>query len=436
MPKIDIADGWVDLLKGLGSAVPSTTSYFAGSAPSTDSETYLDLFDGDWLARRIVTTYPDEALRKRASIEGVDAAEAERLWEAYDGVNISELYPQGLLQQALYQGRAAGGSVLLLGFRYGEPDKPAPSPGNRSEIAWLDVCPWTDLTVERRDEDANSPRYGRPELLRVSGDHPRRGLIFHASRSIPCEGLTRGKTRASDPTPWLSVLEPVYTVLQDYGLSWTAISRLLLEASTSVLKMQGLIQLLASKNQDAVRERMRLINEGRSAARTIFLDAEFEEDYSRTEVAFAGVPAVLEAFMLRVSGAANIPVTRLFGRTPSGLNSTGEHDTVSYYDTAAYYQRIAVAPKQSRLLSLIAGRQVKLVYPPMVELTDLEFAEIRRINADSDTKYFELGVLDSQEILDSRSADGSLGVEVEVGKETDFGAAEEATEEAAEETPT
>jgi len=36
--------------------------------------------------------------------------------------------------------------------------------------------------------------------------------------------------------------------------------------------------------------------------------------------------------MMDLSGASRIPVTKLFGRSPAGLNSTGEGDLENYAD--------------------------------------------------------------------------------------------------------
>jgi hypothetical protein len=47
---------------------------------------------------------------------------------------------------------------------------------------------------------------------------------------------------------------------------------------------------------------------------------------------FAGLSEVLTQFGQQLSGAAQIPLVRLFGQSPAGLNSTGESDIRNYYD--------------------------------------------------------------------------------------------------------
>jgi len=409
-----ILDSYVNSLKGLGSLATSTprTVYSAGEATI---ESYAQLYEHNWLARRVVQIFPDDALRARPEIEGVEKAEADRIWTEYDRLNASLVCPQGVVAQGLYQGRALGGAAILLGYKTGQPEDPAPPVGKGTQCYWWDAVPWADLQVVQREDDRNLPGYGQPRLLKVAGEHSRRGEVFHVSRLVPCEGLPRAIPRQSDLTPWLSVLQPVGEALEGYGLAWESVNLLLQEASVGVMKMAGMIRMITSQDSTSIEARQRFLTEGRSVARTIFLDPEFDEEFTRTEVSFAGVPQILEQQQMQVCGAAQIPATRLFGRSPAGENATGESDMRIFYDEVAAYRRRAVQPKQTRLLSEIAGRPVQLKYPPLKAMTEAERATLRFNFAQADEKYFDLGVVTSDEIRASRAADGSLGVDVEAG---------------------
>jgi phage-related protein (TIGR01555 family) len=50
------------------------------------------------------------------------------------------------------------------------------------------------------------------------------------------------------------------------------------------------------------------------------------------QYAFGGLSDVLIQFGQQVSGAAQIPLVRLFGQSPAGLNATGDSDIRNYYD--------------------------------------------------------------------------------------------------------
>jgi hypothetical protein len=48
------------------------------------------------------------------------------------------------------------------------------------------------------------------------------------------------------------------------------------------------------------------------------------------QVTWAGIPEVMDAFLTIVAGAADIPMTRLLGQSPKGLQSTGDGEERDY----------------------------------------------------------------------------------------------------------
>lgn len=422
-----LADGWENVLTGLGTTADKlrSTVWVMGTQPVQAADEYEGIFETSWLPRRVVQALPDHALRKRPEIQ--DLPDPAPLWAAWDRLNATELYPHGILAQALYQGRLSGGAVLIPGFRFGNPLDPAPEPGPRSEILWLDVVRWADLRNGPLDTDANSPRYGQPISYTVQGDHRRAGYSFHASRAIYCEGAPRARSKRSDRTPWLSVLDPVIEELKRYDTAWQSTGHLLDEASIGVLKLQGLIGLLGQKDQSAVKARMQLMTQGRSTARTVFLDAATNEEFTRTEVSFASVPQLLEQAVLQVSGATEIPVAILLGQEPAGMNATGENDRAQFDDRVAVYQRASVAPKMTQLLSWIAGHPVVLEFPPIREMSEAERAALRKTQAETDSAYWTMGVLSPLDIATNRAEE--LGIDL-AKKRAELEAAEAEEEEA------
>jgi phage-related protein (TIGR01555 family) len=403
-----VKDGWQNLITGYGTENDRTTATTYSRLTEETPETLENMFGGEWLARRIVQTLPEQALRKPPTTD------VEGAFEAFQKLNAHELYPAGVFNHALYQGRLFGGAVLLIGFERGQPTDVAPEPGSASGVKWLDVVPWHDLTIKSRNADPNSERFRLPEIFRVVGDHPRKDLEFHASRAIFCEGLARGKPRpATDPTPWLSVLQPVLDTMRDYGVSWQGVSNLLVEASIGVVKLAGLIDMLAAKDTTAIQNRLQMLTVGRSAARSMFLDASHDESFTRTEVSFQALPQLMQQITQRMSGAAGVSATALFGQSPAGLNATGESDIRQDYDKAAVYREQSVKPKLQRLVSLIAKRPVELDFPSLWEESAQEKATTRLANAQADQIWYGMGGLDPIEVMVSRAQDGSLGVKID-----------------------
>ena len=53
---------------------------------------------------------------------------------------------------------------------------------------------------------------------------------------------------------------------------------------------------------------------------------------------------MIQEFATLVSAAADIPTTRLFGRSPAGMSATGESDLRNYYDRVKTVQEMDVYP--------------------------------------------------------------------------------------------
>ncbi|MDT9702481.1 anti-CBASS protein Acb1 family protein, partial [Streptomyces sp. P17] len=68
---------------------------------------------------------------------------------------------------------------------------------------------------------------------------------------------------------------------------------------------------------------------------------------------FGGLPELIEKFLQEIAGASDIPVTRLLGQSPGGLNSTGESDLRNYYDRVNADQTLTISPALAKLDELI-----------------------------------------------------------------------------------
>ncbi len=411
-----ILDGWVNTLSGLGTSRDRRSNYQNIRSVEMPFQELDNLYNENWVARRIVELLPAQAFRKEPS--GPD----EKEWKTWHALNQHELYPQGVFLQGLFEGRTFGGAVIIPGFKYGAPTDPAPEPGPQSEMYWLDVVPWHMLTVDSKETDANSPRYHLPKTLRVTGQHPRNGLVFSIDRAVICEGVARaqptvtGNTVNGTQLPWQSVLQAVSETLRDYDVSWGSISNLLEEASVGVMKLQGLFKMLAEKDQSVAQARMATIAASKSMIRTLFLDADGNESFERTEVSFAALPQLMQQINLRMAGGAGLPATKLFGQEPAGMNATGESDIRQFYDDVAEY-RTRNAVKLERLMSWALGKPIELKWPSLWEQTDKECAETRFINAQADKIWcVDIGAINALDVAKSRADDGSFGIDVDINE--------------------
>jgi hypothetical protein len=209
------------------------------------------------------------------------------------------------------------------------------------------------------------------------------------------------------------VLQSVNETLRDYDTAWAGVSNLLDEASVGVMKLQGLFKMLSSKDQSLAQARMATIAASKSMIRTLFLDADGNESFERTEVSFASLPQLMQQINLRMAGGADLPATKLFGQEPAGMNATGENDIRQFYDSVGEY-RARSAVKLQKLMSWCLGKKVSLRWPSLWEQTDKEISVTRLQNAQADKIWaVDIGCVNALDVALSRIADGSLGLDVD-----------------------
>jgi phage-related protein (TIGR01555 family) len=112
-----------------------------------------------------------------------------------------------------------------------------------------------------------------------------------------------------------------------------------------------------------------------------------------------------------VAAAAEMPVTILFGRSPAGLNATGESDIRAWYDTVVDAQTDQLKPALERLLKLIFAAKDSptsgaiperwtIEFNPLWQPTEKEQAETLKLKADTHVALVTAGIeLDSEGAL-------------------------------------
>jgi hypothetical protein len=96
------------------------------------------------------------------------------------------------------------------------------------------------------------------------------------------------------------------------------------------------------------------------------------------------------SFMQLVSGAADIPATRLLGQSPAGMNATGESDLRNYYDRLQAMQSVEMTPAMARLdeciiRSALGSRDQDIYYEwaPLWGMSEKEKADVFKTKADA-----------------------------------------------------
>jgi len=116
---------------------------------------------------------------------------------------------------------------------------------------------------------------------------------------------------------------------------------------------------------------------------------------------------------MMVAMAAEEPVTRLFGRSPAGMNSTGESDARFWYDVVGAHRQQILKPAIEQAALFVFRSQLgptggevpekwEIKFPPLWQETPLERAQRLNLLADADTKWIAAEMIHSAEATLSR----------------------------------
>ena len=361
------------------------------------------LYREHWIIRRIIDTFPADMLKNGWSYTTQLEPEAIKMVNT----TIRKTRTLARLQEGMRWGRLYGGAlgVMLIkgkGDNLEEPlDLESIMPGYYKGLLILDrwngVSPSTELV-----QDTNDAEYGLPDFYYATD--PATGLMFriHHTRVIRFTGNPLPYWEELAEMHWgASIVEAVFEELKKRdNVSWN-IAQLTFKANLNILKMNDLGQLLASTDNNSQRELYSTIqaqNMLMSNMGTMVMDA--ADGYESHQYTFTGLSEVYEQFMMDISGAAEYPATRLFGRSPSGENATGESDLQNYYDKVGEKQESELRPILEKLLPVIfmstfgkVPDDLDFEFDPVAEPSDEERTDLAKSGTDIVVSAVQAGLV-------------------------------------------
>lgn len=405
-------DSWVNTLTNVGTATGKAGLTFTLNTNEVLSLVDCEnLYNFDGVAARICDAVPANAMRGGFSVSTGDA-ETETAIDA----TLATLRLAEIAARAWTWGRLYGGGALFLGIDDGGlPEEPVDERALRA-LRWVVDVDRRDLMPMTWEMDPDSKRFQEPVLYRLTrmGGTSAQTLTVHHTRLVRFEGVTPTRRRRLQLQGWgESVLQRAFLEMQQMRSAFAAAGVLIQESSQGVLKIKDLMDMMAADTDDTIRRRLSLMDMSRSVARSLLLDAD-GESYERVEVgALTGVADIMDRMTSQLSAVTGIPVTILMGKSPAGLNATGESDIRAWYDTIAADRTKMMLPPLTEVVRLVllsregpTGGEVpqgwKVQFPPLWQPTPSEEAELRAKVATTDAAYIQAQVLTPEEVALSR----------------------------------
>lgn len=279
-------------------------------------------YQSNWLARRIVDKPNEDALREWRTFSG---KEAKKIAAEERRLGVQQKYLDACCWADLYGGAAM---LMITGQDLSKPlnlDKV--KKGGLKNIVVFDR--WDIQPRQFNFTDPLAPNWMLPEVYTVvNGQQP-----IHYSHVIRRTGARLPRRMAQFEQGWGdSRLRRCMEDLRDVVATKGGIASLVLEANVDTISVKGLQGALASAQCDQITERYRLFGMLKGIINLGLLDQD-NEVYDRKSIAFSGLSQIMEQFMVWTAGAAEMPVTELWGQSASGLNSTGDGDLKTYHGT-------------------------------------------------------------------------------------------------------
>lgn len=380
-----------NFVSGLGTAKDKTTANAFALALINPAQLNA-MHRSDWMARKVVDIIPDDMTREW------------REWKADEGtvelIEKVERAPQVNIQakvnEAMQLARLRGGAVIVLGVDSGQPSEELVLERvGKDALKYAHVLGRDQVSYEDINRDINSPFYGEPIMYRVTSKSGVQSEI-HPSRVIRFIGApVLDKHQAEDEIWGDSILQVVYSAIQNAASSQEHTAALIPESKTDVLYIPGLSKLIANDvTRQQLTERFSYANTMKSMFNMLLLESSGSanvegEKWEQKTINFGQFPEMLRQYLQVAAGAADIPLTRFLQDAPSGLGSNGEHSLKNYYDKISADQRNKLTPNLWRfdeicIRSATGKRDAAIYYEwaPLYTQTEKERAETFKIIAE------------------------------------------------------
>lgn len=395
----------------------------------------LDLRRGNWLARRICELLPSACFSKAYTLKLPDKELAEKVMSSLESlVANTTMGANAKFVDAGAMERACGGAALMpiIDGATGHLWEPLDLEDPRIiRVNALHLLEPRELMPETWYDDIRHPKFRMPATYRLwplSGGrlNGSASTVIHESRLA----IFPGRRVSAEQMPGQRLgwgdneLTPVEEVIHDFGMSWASASTILQNFSQRVFKFKGLTEILKETNGEAlVEKRARTMDMIANVLRAMPLDG--EDDLVNITTSISGLADMLVQLAQLVSAAADLPMTKLFGMSPAGMNATGEFDQEGWNDRVENQQTYKYTSPVEWLIRLILlstdgptrGKEPdvwSIEWKPLKNQDVLKIAQARKLDAETDHIRIEDGVYTADDAAESRFKGDTYGSDITI----------------------
>lgn len=398
MTQLQLNDGLTSLATNLGKRQDQLqyhTKFYL-----TEDKLQLDaLWRENWIVQKICAKKARDMTRRGREVysNDLDAQQLEQIDKIERQLKLKHTLETACMWASLYGGVA----ILVLT----EKNTRTPLLAGQ-QIEKLIILEQSQIQPQGgRNENVFDDNFGRYDYYHLNDR-----LEVHHSRLIFINATARPLNEQDKHFWGLSDIEPVYEVLKRYDALGVNTGDLVQESKVDVFKMDGLTHKLAAGFENDIAKAMSSIQLIKSSTNTLLIDK--ENEYEQKELTFAGLRDLLIEFRNAVAGAAEMPVTILFGQSVSGLAS-GDEDIQNYHESIHGLQESRLRPVFERLDPIIATMAVGFFpedwwfeFVPLQELKQEQQINMLNTFASATNVLIQNGVLNEVQVANELKENG------------------------------
>lgn len=368
-------DGFQNLAARLGWGAGSQhdQSSYGFNFISRDRVKLEAMYRTSWVVGQAVDVVAEDMTREGADIKGSLAPDdVEHLAKALEALRIWDH-----LCDTIKWGRLYGGAIAVLLIDGQNVATPLNLDSiTKDQFKGLLVLDRWQVTPDLQDLVIDyGPELGMPKFYNVMiGAKGLAGQRIHYSRIIRIDGVDLPFWQSQAENLWgQSVIERLFDRLTAFDSTTTGAAQLVYKAHLRTYKVPSLRKIIATGGPafNALIKQMEQIRLWQSNEGLTVMDA--EDTYEAHQYNFSGLSDILLQFGQQLSGALGIPLVRLFGQSPAGLNSTGESDLTMYYDNIKQQQERRLRSPLTKLYGVLSR---SVLGKPLPDNFSLDFTSL------------------------------------------------------------
>ena len=384
---------------GYGSQSPIEATEYPLTRLTDNYALMNSLYRDNWVVQNVVSLVPEDMLREWYDLQGVNPEYMDALRQEERKTGLRARILEGLRLGRLYGG-AAG--LMMIDGQEGMLDQPLDLetvyPGSFQGLyildRWQGVVPGVELVFEKGEPN--------PKYYSITDARGNTVAKVHHSRLIRFTGRDLPYLERVAEIYWgESEVEALYKDVVAHDNVAANMAALTFQANINTMEVKNLEQLFSLGSIEQ-QKRFWNVMQAQSVMRSNYGVQLVEEGnkISNTQYSFAGLRDVYESMCLNLCGASHIPMTKLFGRSPAGMNATGESDLQNYYDYIDSQREAKLRPALEQLLPVLCMSawgavpdNLQITFPPLWTPTAMELATIAKTKAEAIVAAYQAGLM-------------------------------------------